>query len=166
MTLSFKCLVRNHQSPPSISINDREFLTHFQLYWRAEIWHISQESHFMVIHDIKDEPILSSTWSGTLNSLQVWISRTGVLDAFIFILERWKLAHKSRITFIGDPWHQGWPYPSSTCSGTINVLQVWTSRTGVILNILMSSLYVIVLMIVKKILYQKGFLYEYSHLIS
>ena len=54
----------------------------------------------------------------------------GVLDTFLIMLESWKLAHKSRITYHGDPWQQWWPYPPSTWSGTINVLQVWTSRTG------------------------------------
>ena len=33
------------------------FLTHFQTYQRAEIWHTSQESHTMMIHDIKDDPL-------------------------------------------------------------------------------------------------------------
>ena len=38
---------------------DRGFLAHFQSLWRAEIWHTSQESHIIIIHDVMDDdPIL------------------------------------------------------------------------------------------------------------
>ena len=37
---------------------DRGFLTNFYSWYRAEIWHISQESHIMTIYDVKNYPIL------------------------------------------------------------------------------------------------------------
>ena len=38
--------------------NDGVFLTHFYSCWRAENWHISQKSQIIVIHDVKNCPIL------------------------------------------------------------------------------------------------------------
>ncbi len=50
---------------------DRGFLTHFYSYSSAEIWHTSQESHIMMIDDVKNGPIHPSIQSGTINILQV-----------------------------------------------------------------------------------------------
>ena len=46
------------------------------------------------------------------------------------MLESWNLAHKSRITYHDNPLCQELPHPPSIQSGTLNVLHVWTSRTG------------------------------------
>ena len=49
------------QEPPASSkydFDDGGFLTCFYSCWRAEIWHTSQESHIMTIHDVKNDPII------------------------------------------------------------------------------------------------------------
>ena len=53
-----------------------------------------------------------------------------VLCTLSIMLESCNLAYKSRITYHDDLWHQGWPITLNTWSGTINILQVWTSRRG------------------------------------
>ena len=58
MTSSSKYPVRNHQHPSSMDFEDGRFLTHFQSCYRAEIWHTSQESYFMTMYDVKNNPIL------------------------------------------------------------------------------------------------------------
>ena len=46
------------------------------------------------------------------------------------MLESWNLAHKSITSENEDLWCQIWPHPPSPQSGTINILHIWTSRTG------------------------------------
>jgi hypothetical protein len=70
--------------------------------------------------------------SGTFSVLQVWLWGRGVLGTLLFMLESWNLAHKSRITYIDDPWCQEWPNPPSIQSGTINILKVWLRGQGVL----------------------------------
>ena len=53
-----------------------------------------------------------------------------VIDTHLIKLESRNLAHKSRITYHENPWCQEWPHPPSIQSGTLNILQVWTLRTG------------------------------------
>ena len=84
----------------------------------------------------QDDPICQgwpyppSLQSGTINVIQVWTLRMWGPDTLLIMLESWKLAHNSIITYHDDPWCQGWLHPPSIQSGTINNLQVWTSRTG------------------------------------
>ena len=66
---------------------------------------------------------------GSINVRKVWTSWIGILDTLLIMLESWNLANKSRIAYNDNPWHQGWPHYPGILSGTINVLQVWTSRT-------------------------------------
>ena len=92
-----------------------------------------------MIYDVRNDFCPLSTWSGTLNVLQVWTSRTGVintsskygwgvLDILLFMLESWNLAHMSRITYHDNPWGQERPHPPSLQSGAINIFKVLTSR--------------------------------------
>ena len=50
----------------------------------------------------------------------------------VIFLQSWNLAEKSRITYHDDLLFKGWSHPPSLQSWTINVLQVWTSRRGVL----------------------------------
>ena len=54
-------LQASSQEPSTSSkydFKDGGFLTHFCSCYRAEIWHTSQESHIMTIHDVKNDHIL------------------------------------------------------------------------------------------------------------
>ena len=55
-------ILKETSQEPSMSskydFEDVGFLTHFYLCYRAEIWQTSQESYIMMIHDVKDDPIL------------------------------------------------------------------------------------------------------------
>ena len=69
-------------------------------------------------------PWPQSTWSGTINILQVWLQGWGVSYKLTSMLESWNLAHKSRITYNRDLWCQARLYYPSIQSDTINVLQI------------------------------------------
>ena len=97
---------------------------------RAEILHTSQESHMMMIYDVKEDPILQVSSQDPSTSSKYGLRSQGVLDTILIMLESWNFAHKSRITYDDDPWRQGRPHPPSLQSGTINILQIWTSRAG------------------------------------
>ena len=83
-----------------------------------------------MIHDVKYDSILQVPGQEPPTSSKYGLHVWGVLDTLFIMLESWNLAHNSRITYHDDPWCQGWPHPPSIQSGTINVLQVWTSRMG------------------------------------
>ena len=131
MTPSSKSPVRNLQCPPSMT-------------WR---WGVPDTLLFMLesrnlAHKswitycdypwCQEWPHPPSIQSGTINVLQVWLWGWGVLDTLLFMLESWNLAHKSRITYHGDPWCQERPHLPSIQWGTINVFQVWTWGWGVL----------------------------------
>ena len=58
-------ILKDSSQEPSMSskydFEDRGFLMHFKYCLRAEIWHTSKESHIMMIHDVKDDPILKDS---------------------------------------------------------------------------------------------------------
>ena len=101
-----------------------------------ETWNLAHKSRITYHEDswCQGWPHPPSIQSGTITVLQVWTSRTGIHEVLIIMLESWNLAHKSRITKHDNPWCQGWPFPPSLQSGTINILQVWTSRFGKVLD--------------------------------
>ena len=75
MTPFSKYPVRNPQGPPSMTSSTGGLLKHIYSWYRAEIWHTSQELH---------PPRMTS--------------RRGVIFTLIFMLESWNLAHESRMT--------------------------------------------------------------------
>jgi len=102
------------------------------LLFMLENWKLAHKSRITYNDDpwCQEWPHPPSIQSGTINILQVWLQGRGVLDTLLFMLESWNLAHKSSITYHDDPWCQELPHPPSIQSGTLNILQVWTSRTG------------------------------------
>ena len=54
---------------------------------RAEIWHTSQESHIMTIHDVKNDPILQVSSQEPSTSSKYGLHGRGVLDTLLFKLE-------------------------------------------------------------------------------
>ncbi len=86
----------------------------------------------MTFHDVKDDPILQIPDQDPSMSSKYGLQGQVVPDNLLILLESWNLAHNLRITYHEDLWCQGWPHPPSIQSGTINVPQVWTSRTGVL----------------------------------
>ena len=81
-------LVRNHQRPPSMDIKDRGFLAHFQSCYRAEIWHTSEESYIMMIHDVMDDPILHVPGQEPSTSSKYSHQGQGVLGTLLIMLEK------------------------------------------------------------------------------
>ena len=127
MTPSSKTPVRNHQCPPSLNIEDWGSLTHFYSCKGAEIRHKSKESHIMMTHDVKDDPILQGPSQELSTSSKYGLPGQGFLTLQIMLKGR-NFAHKWTIIYYDHPWCQGWPHPSRPQSGTINILQVWTLR--------------------------------------
>ena len=83
-----------------------------------------------MIHDVKDDPIIQVSSQEPTMSSKYNFEDGGVLDTLLFKLERWNLAHKWRNEYHDDSWCQELPHHQSFQSGTIDVFQVWTSRTG------------------------------------
>ena len=75
---------------------------------RAEIWHISHESHIMMIHDVKNDSILQVSSQEPSMSSEYDFEDRGVLDTLPLMPESLNLANKSRITYHDDPWCQEW----------------------------------------------------------
>ena len=80
--------------------------------------------------DVKDDHILQVSSQEPSMSSKYGLWGQGVPDSLLIMLESWNLANNSRITYHDGPWCQGWLHPPSIQSGTTNVLQVWTWRTG------------------------------------
>ena len=80
-----------------------------------------------MIHDVKDDPILQDPSQEPSTSSKYGLQEQGFLTLLI-ILENWNFAHKWIIIYYEYPWCQGWPHPPRPQSGTIYILQVWTSR--------------------------------------
>ena len=132
MTPSSKTPVRNLQHPPSMTLRtgvswhtsiharDLKFGTQVKthIYWQSMMSIMTSSSQVS-----SQEPSTSSKYG---------LRGRGVLDKLLIMLENWKLAHKTSITFHDDSWCQEWPHPPSIQSGTINILQVWLQ--GQVLN--------------------------------
>ncbi len=93
-----------------------------------ETFRVSSWGSPKMIQHVKDDPILQVSSQEPSTSSKYGLQGQGVPDTLLIMPESSNLAHNSRITYYDNPWCHGWPHPPGIQSGTINILQVWTSR--------------------------------------